>query len=352
MISIGYRVDTLLCQRLPPVLSPAMSEAPVPSVADHTLTDPDELESLFNRQQDFHVMQLDLQPLQCHLLHLKLDGAVFAFRQLTSPLRVRGEKQPGILTFEFLLSPPSGELISHGCSIQPYTLYGFDSNRAIDMVTPANTLLGTLLIQRPIFEDCLHIMDRTDLDDRFFATNAVQSPAAFAPVTQYLRELFSLAQQRSGILHRPEISQLILDDYLPLLIESIPPMGSQSPKANGPRSRVQLVQQAEDYMLANLDQPITLKDLCKILNTSSSPLSYGFKEVFGLGPMAYLKRLRLHAAHKVLKTADPGVTTVQDVAHQFGFWHTGRFGQEYKQMFGELPSASLKAKVPGSWSRL
>jgi AraC family ethanolamine operon transcriptional activator len=320
-----------------------MSEVSIPSVADHTLTDPDELESLFNRQQDFHVMQLDLQPLQCHLLHLKLDGALFAFRHLTSPLRVRGDKQPGILTFEFLLSPPSGELISHGRAIQPNTLYGFDSDRGIDMVTPANTLLGTLLIQRSIFEDCLHIMDRSDLDDRFFAANAVQSPAAFAPVTQYLRELFSLAQQRAGILQRAGISQLILDDYLPLLIESIPPMGGQSPVPNSPRSRVQLVQQAEDYMMANLEQPITLKDLCKILNTSSSPLNYGFKEVFALSPMAYLKRLRLHAAHKALKTADPTVTTVQDIAHQYGFWHTGRFSQEYRQMFGELPSTSLKA---------
>jgi AraC family ethanolamine operon transcriptional activator len=320
-----------------------MSEVVVPTVVYHTLTDPDELESLFNRQQDFHVMQLDLQPLQCHLLHLQLDGALFAFRELTSPLRVRGGKQSDLLTFEMLLSSPSGELMSHGCSIQPHTLYGFDSNRGIDMVTPANTILGTLLIQRHIFEDCLQIMDRTDLDDRFFATNAVQSPAAFAPVTCYLKELLGLVQQRSPFLQKPQSSQIILNDYLPLLIEAIPPMGTKGFKADCPRSRVQLVQQAEDYMMAHLDEPMTLKDLCKILHTSSSPLNYGFQEVFGLSPMAYLKRLRLHAAHKALKTSDPTVTTVQDIAHQFGFWHTGRFSQEYRQLFGELPSIALKA---------
>lgn len=318
-----------------------MAQFLAPTVASHYFTDPDELESLF-RQQDFHVTQLDLQPLQCQLHHLKLDGALFAFRQITSPLRVRGEKQPDFLTFEFLLSPPSGELVSHGCPILPNMLYGFDSNRSIDMVTPANTMLGSLLIQRSIVEDYLQVMGRTDLNDRFFATNAVLNPDAFAPVSHYLRELFDLVQRRSPFLQQAQISRMLLEDYLPLLIEAIPPREANHRRPDLPRSRVQLVQQAEDYMMANLDQPISLKDLCQILNTSSSPLSYGFKDVFGLGPMAYLKRLRLHAAHKALKAADPTVTTVQDVAHQFGFWHTGRFSQEYKQLFGELPSGSLK----------
>jgi hypothetical protein len=91
-----------------------------------------------------------------------------------------------------LMSPPSGELLSHGFPIQPDSLYGFDSSLGIDMVTPANAMIGSLIITQEIFQDCLQIMYRTDLGDRFWATNYVQSPETFAPVQHNLRELYGL----------------------------------------------------------------------------------------------------------------------------------------------------------------
>ncbi|MGQ9870508.1 helix-turn-helix domain-containing protein [Leptodesmis sp.] len=102
-------------------------------------------------------------------------------------------------------------------------------------------------------------------------------------------------------------------------------------------TRSQLVREAEAYMLAHLGQPITLTDLCKILNTSKSPLNYGFQEVFGISPMAYLKQLRLRSIHKALKAADPTTTQIVDIAHQFGFWHMGRFSQAYQQCLVTSP---------------
>jgi len=36
---------------------------------------------------------------------------------------------------------------------------------------------------------------------------------------------------------------------------------------------------------------------------------------------------------------------VADIAARWGFWHPSRFASEYKSLFGELPSATLKAAV-------
>jgi AraC family ethanolamine operon transcriptional activator len=58
--------------------------------------------------------------------------------------------------------------------------------------------------------------------------------------------------------------------------------------------------------------------------------------------MAYLKTLRLHSVFRALKTPQPSPKTVTEVATQFGFYHLGFFARDYKQMFGELPSATLK----------
>jgi AraC family ethanolamine operon transcriptional activator len=34
--------------------------------------------------------------------------------------------------------------------------------------------------------------------------------------------------------------------------------------------------------------------------------------------------------------------TIQDIASHWGFWHLSQFAQDYKHLFGELPSATLK----------
>lgn len=319
-----------------------MSEECIVPVTSLTFTDPDELEAAFSHQQSFHVVQLDLQPLHCHLLNLHLDGAIFSFRQIQNPIRIFGEKRSDRLVFEFLIFSDTGTLVSHGYKISVNTLYGFDSSRGIDLVLPAKTVMASLSVERRLVQDCLEIMERADLDERFFATNYVQSPDRFSPVQQYLRELYKLVKQRSPFLNQPQIHKLLLDDYLPLLISSIPLANKTSTIDSHPLSRSRFVAEAEAYMMANLGKPLTLKDLCHALNASKSPMSQGFQEVFGISPMAYLKILRLNAIHKALKAADPQKVKIIDIAHRFGFWHAGRLSTEYKKMFGESPSETLK----------
>ena len=107
-------------------------------------------------------------------------------------------------------------------------------------------------------------------------------------------------------------------------------------------TRFQIVKQAENYMMENLDKPLTLKDLCLALHISSRPIFYGFKEIFGITPMAYLKIYLLHGVRRLLKASDPEKTTVMEIARQFGFWSPGHFTRDYKTMFGELPSKTIK----------
>ena len=94
-------------------------------------------------------------------------------------------------------------------------------------------------------------------------------------------------------------------------------------------------------MRAHLEASISLMSLCQALYTSERPLTYGFREVYGSSPMAYLKTLRLYAVRTQLQQAEPTATAIAEIAKRFGFRSLGHFSRDYKTMFGELPSETL-----------
>lgn len=104
----------------------------------------------------------------------------------------------------------------------------------------------------------------------------------------------------------------------------------------------QLTQQAEKTITEDLSYPWTIQDLCEKLYVSPRTLRYAFQECLGMSPMAYLKTQRLKQVRRQLETSDHHQTTVTDIAIQCGFWHMGQFSKDYRKMFGECPSETLR----------
>ncbi|UJW20126.1 MULTISPECIES: helix-turn-helix domain-containing protein [Pseudomonas] len=58
--------------------------------------------------------------------------------------------------------------------------------------------------------------------------------------------------------------------------------------------------------------------------------------------MQYVKALRLDAARNELQCSGSD-RLVSEVAEAWGFNHLGRFGEQYRRRFGELPSSTPRA---------
>ena len=107
--------------------------------------------------------------------------------------------------------------------------------------------------------------------------------------------------------------------------------------------REHVVERARAYMQAHIDEPITIAGLCKALGRSRRTLQYSFQEVLGINPVRFLRALRLNGVRRDLQ-AGRDRETVQDAAARWGFWHLGHFVTDYKHMFGELPSETLRRR--------
>lgn len=292
--------------------------------------------------EDVRLTQLSCQPFDCSSMVLAFETIKFSFNHINCRLHAFGDKCSDFFTFTFLMHSQKQTVISNNLSITEDYVWGFDPNSEADMVFPGNATHCAIHIQREVFEACAEAMDRADLNSKFFASNHVYIPESLPPLIAYLNQLYKLLSQQSPLLHKSDFQQLILQDFLPLLITAIPVQQERlkSPVKAFRRSR--LVKEANDYMQSNIDQALTLTDLCQALGTSSRALCYGFQEIFGMSPMSYLKILRLQGAYRALKSADSGKSTVAEIASQFGFWSLGYFAHDYKQMFGELPSETIK----------
>jgi len=118
-----------------------------------------------------------------------------------------------------------------------------------------------------------------------------------------------------------------------------------APRPADARDRRQhIVDAAKNHMRSRIAEPITVADLCRELGVSRRTLQYSFQEVLGIKPVWFLRAMRLNGVRRELRGGAPGAGTVQDTAARWGFWHLGHFVTEYKQMFGELPSQTLRGK--------
>jgi transcriptional regulator GlxA family with amidase domain len=74
-------------------------------------------------------------------------------------------------------------------------------------------------------------------------------------------------------------------------------------------------------------------------------LQDGFRRYLDTTPINYLREVRLRAVRAELAASDPTRTNVTDVALRWGFLHAGRFSVQYRQRFGESPSATLRGST-------
>ena len=109
--------------------------------------------------------------------------------------------------------------------------------------------------------------------------------------------------------------------------------------------RQRIVARARDYVLGHRDQLVTVPELCERLHVSRRSLQYCFEDVLAISPIQYLRIIRLNGARRELRERCSDSRTVRDVAADWGFWHFSQFSSDYRKLFGQSPSESLRQRT-------
>ena len=95
-----------------------------------------------------------------------------------------------------------------------------------------------------------------------------------------------------------------------------------------------------DYIIEHIEEPLQMYELCQLTNKSVRTIERTFKQVFNITVREYHSSYRLSLVRQTL-IHDKNIS-ISNVALKYGYFHLSRFSSNYKKLFGELPSQTLR----------
>ncbi len=209
--------------------------------------------------------------------------------------------------------------------------------------TGPSAFLSVTIDARRLARDFPHLPDARTLHENLGDVLLGRNELFANRLRYYLRWLSRDSTKSSGFLRLVRAREMAERALIPLLADALG--GHNGTTAEPPPSlsrRVAAVRICEVYMREHLDKTVTLVDLSETSGLRLRSLINAFQAVTGFSPMAYFKRERLSGVRQALQRPHPARIRVIDVATAWGFWHMGHFTADYREMFGESPSETLR----------
>ncbi|MEU6682806.1 AraC family transcriptional regulator [Streptomyces sp. NPDC046832] len=113
---------------------------------------------------------------------------------------------------------------------------------------------------------------------------------------------------------------------------------------DGADATPETVRRAVAFIEANADRDIGVAQIAAAAYVTPRAVQYAFRRHLDATPLAYLRRVRLDAAHRDLLAAEPRSTTVTEIAARWGFAHPGHFSVHYRDAYRTTPSNTLNLR--------
>lgn len=320
-----------------PGLAPALRRA--------AFVDPDELGAAL---QDVEVDYLRLAPGRFTAMLTALDLGPVRLQFAVDDAHIsRGHVAPDISLLLFGMQLPQDRTLVNGLTIGPSDLLHLGPGAPLFARVQGPVRWSSISFHADTLRNAV-AAERQPQAEQFLIRRDARGHAALAALSREAGDMISFAPDRLGFR---AVRRSLVEDVLRLAAAAAQDAPQVDAAIRAIHRRVRLVADAEDFLAAHLGEPLYSEDLQQALRVPMRTLHNAFVAVHGMSVHRYLRLRRLHLARAALRAGNGSPAQVKIAALTHGFWHLGRFAQDYRALFGELPSETCVAGRPAFASR-
>ena len=229
----------------------------------------------------------------------------------------------------------------HGIEVRPGSLVIHRPNVEHDAVYGRSFKVACLSVQDEVLTKQLRQFDPQLQDAMRRPWSVFETPDNLRQETiKHFAEAAAIIQfdppVRNSSRAVAEFEEELVCDFLETVAQQLPAHSIETDERAGA-----MVRQIDDDMRRSRLVSSSVAELCAAYGVKRRSLNRAFQNALDMGPATYLRRVRLNGARRALRQRSAPSTTVTDVALEFGFWHLGRFAEQYNRLFGESPHETL-----------
>ncbi|UPA31780.1 AraC family transcriptional regulator [Terrisporobacter glycolicus] len=102
---------------------------------------------------------------------------------------------------------------------------------------------------------------------------------------------------------------------------------------------MQKTKEIKEFIISDITKHYKIDELAKLFDLSQTTIKNWFKEVYGIGIYAYLKKYRLQESIRYLKERDYSILKISNI---IGYSNPAKFSSAFKQEYGYSPKEFKK----------
>ncbi len=281
-----------------------------------------------------------------YVSEMRFDGIHLFLEYTSQSMFQHGQLAEDVIAVGVPLQFSSNGLFC-GSACDYHSMHIFSGKEGFEFFSPTQLLMGGISVGRDTLLNSLGAEDRQSALRHIAHANLLNlDNTKTNAVRDFMAGAFEMIRLEPQLLentqNKASLSQTVISLLTECLIDGSAATDKLAHHAITYAKCWNIIGETRELVHQHADMPISVAEVCQQLSVSRRTLQYCFQNLLNTTPMAYLRAERLNGVRSMLKTAN----SVTEAAAHWGFWHFGHFSQEYKKMFGELPSVTYKRLHP------
>ncbi|HSH73550.1 MAG TPA: helix-turn-helix domain-containing protein [Methylophilaceae bacterium] len=226
-----------------------------------------------------------------------------------------------------------------GTACDTESMHIFSGEHGFEFFSPTDLLMGGISVKRETLFDALTDEEQSIASQHCSYAHLLHMESdKTKALRNFMGGAFEMVRHNPALLENNSTRESLNKSVISLLTDALVDHSSLAYRPISNAKCWNIIGETRALVHQYSENPISVAEVCQQLGISRRTLQYCFQNLLNTSPVAYLRAERLNNVRRMLRSAN----SVTEAAAHWGFWHFGHFSQEYKKMFGELPSATFK----------